>query len=268
MVKAVLDAFKLLIKKPALFLPAIVLGIANLVLFYFFEETFIEFMFSLTEPQAIPASPSIAVALIQFTALNLNKILFILGIGVISLFLGLWLLFAYSRFVFLYFQGKASVKEAIGFAFKRIPRITALLGFALIVFWFYSIIVWLALFLLQEVEAIGIIVFLVVMFLGAYFFLGLVLTPVVMALEELDLNKGLRKTWAFSSKHLIEILALFIVIFAVTVVLEQISFYLTGFTENLLVGAFIGAVFFLITVSFQSLSLAVYYYSKTHKEGL
>lgn len=209
MLNAFASGFSELAKKPIYFLPALLAMAINFFVLIFTAENYFNFFYEVFIYGEVPQASLFQLPYYMLTTYTTE--LLVIGAAVfVSFLLGFYQLYAYASLL----KKNKGVLEGIVSGFSKIGEIAGLTAFACAAFFLYSI-AWFLLFIGSVSDSLGLIAFVLLLawtIFGAYVYLKLAFTPVIMAVEGAKLKEALAKSWKWSGKRLGKLLLFFILL--------------------------------------------------------
>ena len=204
MLASLLGGFIELGKKPIYIVPALIVMILNFGILLLSIDNYFKFFYDVFVFGEVAESPLIEMPFFLFTTYGFDLVL--IGITMfISLGLSLYLLYVYSSLI----NGtEKNIGKAMSQTIGKLGEIVGLTFFVFFAMFLYGTIGYLLFVLSTMVEGIGIIfllIFLLWILLGIYFYVKLAFTPILMATEREKLKPALAATWKWSSGKTIKI---------------------------------------------------------------
>lgn len=263
MLKELAKPLQRIVKNPFTLLPALVFGAVISVLAEELAGHFLEIFFRVIVFGEFPESTPIELPLYFINRYLLN-VLGIAVIGFLIIVVSAMVFFAYARLC----KGSKGVIESILHSIGRIWDAITIALFVFIALAIYSTAVgflyWLIL-LSAEIgllDIMAMILAIILAFLGLYVLVKLSFLPIVMGMDDLKLKEGITKTWNWSQKRLLGIIAvLLFVSFAGSLVTALPLGLFEGINDPLAYYV-IFAIFSSIASAYSALAMSEYYLSK------
>lgn len=219
MLASLLGGFIELGKKPLYFVPALIVMILNFGVLLLSIDNYFEFFYSVFVFGEVAESTLIELPFFLFTTYGVDLLL--IGITMfISLGLGFYLLYVYSSLI------NGNEKNFVKAMSQNIGKVTEIIGLTFFVFFamfLYATISYILFILSATLEGVGLLfllIFLLWLVIGVYFYIKLAFTPVLMATERQKLKPALAATWKWSSGKTIKTAIFLAVLGAITGILN------------------------------------------------
>ena len=263
MLYSIINSIKLLLSRPFYILLSLLTSLIYAVLLFFVQDDITGFRASSLTTESLPSS-NIAVLPYQLISMYPKQIAELSAVFFLALLLNVVLLFGFAFYSKRLSQKKADASEAIGFISRKFFDALKLSVFFFLVGAFFGTLLWFSLILFLSADILWVIAFLVLAFILVLILIEFILTPIVMAAEELNLKESLKQTFAFSSHHSIEIFILIIVLGIADYIVNQLIIFIEDFSfmQNQWLQNGIEIIGSLIIVSFSALVLTQFYLAK------
>lgn len=260
MLNALLGAAGLIVKKPAILLPALVAVAINLALMLAAGDFLFGFLY---DAFIFGSMPEGSLLQMPFFIISMYPAQ-VLVVAVLALALyatTAWLAVVYGHAAGTAKKGKMAVISSVSFAAGRIGGILALAVFVFLISLAYGIImlslIWLLMLPGMEIPAI---VLMAAWFLfGIYLLLRVLFLPVVMGVEQAGLKGALGIVWKWGRKHNIGMVALVFALFLITLAMDEAGAAIGGLAGDEMLSLAVAVLFALLNSAYFSLALAKYY---------
>ena len=242
-------------RKPLVLAPAIVVALFEIGVFALAIEPFLFILLDAINQNLPKADPLVLPFLLyqQYFG-EINTLLLAWGVG---LALQLWLLFVLSRYA-----KEQSVSKSVSYAWKRKGSVVATVIFSFLAlflaFSLYLLLSWIAQFNAFASTVLFILLFIVSLFclVKLSFFVQ------SMALDEVQLKEGLKKSWSFSHKRFWAIVAFLIALWLIANAFNAIAALITqGILDETIAFAIVALVS-VVGTTWTALSMGYYYQKK------
>jgi len=263
MLYSIINSIKLIATKPFYIITALVISIINAVLLFFVQDDLMQFLSESLLTENLPSS-NIAVLPYQVMSMYPNQTMELVAVFFLWLLLNILLFFGYTHYSKKLSQKKVSAGESFGFMTEKLFEAVKITVFFFLIGALFATLIWFALVLIILNGILGIIALVILALILLLVLIEFILTPVLMAAKELKLKEGLKETFAFSSKHSIEILILIIIIGVIETLINEIIILIEDFSfaQNYWVQNGIEIIAALIVTSLAALILIQFYLTK------
>ncbi len=263
MLRAFTDAGLIFLKKPAIILPAVFVGILNLIVLFFAWDFIEGFLYELLVLGKAPAGGFFELPFQIFLYYPVDII-----VGGIAFFimavLQFYLLFVLSELV----KSKGSgVFVAMGRGLKRIDDAVVLTLFVLVAGFLAGMVLYIIMGILLAFGELGLLLLflagLVYFLFLAFLILKLSFLPFVMGVKGIKLKPALKEVWKWSTgiKRLASILAILIVVTFISSIINSLGIFISDFIPNEFFGFIPIYLFMLISLTYSILAPSFYYSS-------
>lgn len=255
LISALIAGFTTMVKRPAVFLPAVILSIINGVLLFLSYDILFEFLFDVIFLERFSEVSVIELPFIVISNYPWH-LLVILLLAVVSLALQMWVLVAVSKFL----SSKASkIFEAIGYANGKILDVFGLAIILFIIGFIYLVILFGVLWVLLFSAELGWLLLIVLGLAGIYLFVKLFFAAIIMGIENLNVKKSLAHAWDFSRKRFWGVLVFSFLVSLIAALIEGFgSTAASGITDDLF-GILAGVIIMIFSSAYFSAASAKYY---------
>jgi len=260
MITSIINSLLMLVKKPKVFLPALVFLLIDFGFKYIFEEQMIETIFKFLEFTTYPIF-NLQRLPFQFIASYPGDILFLGFALIVSSVIGLMISVSIANFIF----EKKSISFSVIYSIKNLGKIIEFTLFFGLILLFSLIVLWIVFFFALSTGIIGTIILLVVIVLMGFVFLHFAFVPALLG-KNMKIKEALKESWNFTGKHFIDLILLLIGIMIINFVLSQIylQILITELGDNELM-IFVELIFSLIIISYTNIVFPLFYLNKTNK---
>ncbi|MEW6295896.1 MAG: hypothetical protein AB1467_06460 [Candidatus Diapherotrites archaeon] len=263
MIYSIINSIKLLATKPFYIITALVISIINAVLLFFVQDDLTQFLSGSLLTGNLPSS-NITVLPYQVISMYPKQSIELIAVFFLWILLNVMLFFGFAHYSKKLNQKKANAGASFGFMAEKLLEAVKVTVFFFLIGALFATLIWFALVLTISNAILGIIALIILAIILLLVLIEFILTPAVMAAEELKLKEGLKETFAFSSKHSIEILILIIIIGVIDTLINEIIILIEDFSfaQNYWVQNGIEIIAALIVTSLAFLILTQFYLTK------
>ncbi|MFH1240027.1 MAG: glycerophosphoryl diester phosphodiesterase membrane domain-containing protein [Candidatus Diapherotrites archaeon] len=264
MIDTLLNSFKILLKKPAMPILAILGGALSMGLLMLLGQPIGEMIADILFFGILPETGALAfpIHFIEMYPFGFGAVFaMIASLFIISTLLS----FFFSKYIRDTAEKKASKGMAFGYMLGNIVKIIGLLLFFTFAWGVLLFILWIMMIISLGPYALVGIIMLIYMLLLAYLWIKLSFVIPVMAMENISIREALKKSWAFTGKNLLGVLTLFVFIMIVTALINNIGLSMFNLIYvNEYVDALIFAIFSGLASAYTYAAFPMYYLKKEH----
>ena len=261
MIESIIKAFKAIVKKPFILVPALIIPVVLLAVIYVFIDPLINLFIEAFLLENIPETPFLAFP-IHFFVMYPIELLSVAVITFVSSIVWISTSFFYSRVAENFEHDKGSIGEAAGALLKAKADVLGLAVFFFVVFLFFCFLAWIFLMVSLVSLGIGTVLLLLLLFLGFYLMIKLYFTIPIMAIEKAKLKESLTRSWEFTNKRFWAALILLVVVMVISSIIVNIGNTVSLLVEEENISGIIFVIFWVVAVCFSNLAIAFYYLKK------
>ncbi len=219
MINSLIEGFRLILEKPKILLPAVLVNLINFLIIVITYIAFSEFIVN-TVIELKTANTQGFELLTYLIKTNPIEMVSIFIASLIVVMLNVSLIYFYA----LYVKEKKPIRELFSHSLKKWKEILTLIIFSVLVFSVANMLYALIVSLTEGITTILTTIILLLVFLFLYFKFFLFIP--VMAINGKKLKEGLIEAWNFSNKHLLALFLLIIAVILVNLIIQGIEIIL------------------------------------------
>jgi len=256
---------KLLAKKPALLLPALLSALIVFALWLAFLPQMLDIAVNTLILEQVPEAP-LTQFLFYFGSMYFFGLLAMLAFGILAAMVSLSLAYCYAVFVRMDEHGNGSVGKACRETISGIGKIAGLLVFALAVALFAGFLLWLALIAGPSLILPGLIVLLGTGLLLFYLCIKLSFAVQAMGIEKVSVREALQASWKFSEGRFLAMLVFIIVIAVINSIINAVGLGVSDLVPDDIASMAVFGVFIAIAWAYSGLAMPAYYLKRSGKK--
>jgi len=248
-----------LVFRPQAYIPALVMAALALAIAFLAMDALAGFSYDALYMGAFPEGSVTEIPLLLLFSYP-SELLILGAAAFVSFVLYLFAAFAIAKLVS---EEKTGIGKAIGFALGKLPDAISVAVFAFAI-WLIFLAAGIFSILIMRLSEILVfpmlIVFLALLIVAAYAMVKLYFLPTVMAIEDIKLKEGIKKTWVWGQKRFVSIVVIVAVLSLIFSAVDNIGILIADtIQDELLAIAVLGIFGPVIGTTFTNLVMARFY---------